>query len=546
MLLPDFSLVSFQIELNMSLERIPHGRPYNSMYCSGCSRRGHLVHTCRSTIPFSGLPINSPYVYVYRPVYGPITQTKNVSYTNPTVPSRNDSHKRQSKSPTNHATHLNKKRSMSESDTRFSKSSINTPKNPPQEDKTLKTPNKPAQVQNVSAMAKTPEYIPVSSSNHDDNGHMIQDNEVSDTSDVVTSARIYVTNDLVEKLKTKEGAEWLAATSNKLQITVENADITSFLTIKGKVADQETFQIELREWNQRNSESEEPKPEKGVQLSPNMPKNRMQLLQFIDNALNSLNEELGDPKAIYKELTFSQNRHQKLLKKRVINPRVLSHSRYHINEVLKKLNMLLLGQAGLADGPKHIRKLFSLKEKVANFLRKTIPMNIRQEIDDHYKNIFGSIERKDYVDLLNKYYVRKPPHIPKKKIKIINTKYVYKNSIPSTENINKLQEDNLNKPIQNVQNNGFKQQNNPKSKPINVTHNEIRQNSIQIDKLKSFHKQLLKAQPCEVSHKKARIELIRRLHTLIASLLGKDNIPSKMRKKVRKTQQDALNLLTNM
>ncbi|KAL4720829.1 hypothetical protein ACJJTC_005565 [Scirpophaga incertulas] len=53
------------------------------------------------------------------------------------------------------------------------------------------------------------------SSNRDNQGRIIQDNEVSDTSGVDTTARIYVTNEVIEKLKTDEGAIWLKEVTGK-------------------------------------------------------------------------------------------------------------------------------------------------------------------------------------------------------------------------------------------------------------------------------------------------------------------------------------------
>ncbi|RVE42291.1 hypothetical protein evm_013056 [Chilo suppressalis] len=90
------------IDTNTPLVENRQTKKNHQLHCSGCTRRGHLVHTCRVTLPFSGLPINSPYVALYRPIYVSDTQNleknqRDTTITSVTTP-RSESNKRQSKS----------------------------------------------------------------------------------------------------------------------------------------------------------------------------------------------------------------------------------------------------------------------------------------------------------------------------------------------------------------------------------------------------------------------------------------------------------------
>ncbi|CAH2218583.1 jg13579 [Pararge aegeria aegeria] len=416
------------INLDKPLEENRQIKKHYQSFCSGCTRRGHFVHTCRISLPFSGLPINSPYVAVYRPVYSPIcnnnfTQNtpnqgnkqnkRNVqqdsNVTSVSTP-RNDSLKRQSKSPVNHDTHVNKKKNSGTPDdteiNQRTKSPINNNtslqkknlQNKEQtttihSDSTEPNKNKAAIVEeNQPMLKKAPDFISISSENHDKLGQIIQDNEVSDTSDVVTSARIYIPNEIVEKLKTEEGDLWMKEAIKKNNVSLETDNITFYLSIKGAVGNQEAFQAELLDWigtkhnKQRAiSDSEADVTQESITeqsvMSKDIPKNRNNVLRKLNRAFETLKSDLGDPMALYRELVYLQNRHQQLLKQKFISPQQLSNNKNNINTMLKKLNMVLLGQAGLADGLGHITALHVLQEKLINFRQKHIPTTMREKID---------------------------------------------------------------------------------------------------------------------------------------------------------------------
>ncbi|XP_026498045.2 uncharacterized protein LOC113402124 [Vanessa tameamea] len=556
-------------------------KAYHQMFCSGCTRSGHLIHTCRVTLPFSGLPINSPYVAVYRPVYTQSNQNiqhnseqnkqmhKNRNVIQDITPScltasnqRSALLKRQSKSPVSHDSHQNKKRYNSISNdnipSQVTKSMLNNNsqrKNsqsrdqPPPINKCTLEPIKIAKkgVEN-QMVEKAPDFIPITTENHDKRGQIIQDNEVSDTSEVITSARVNITKKIVDKLKMDEGKMWLNEILNKNNVTLENEDITFYLSVRGTVGNQEAFQSEFwegirckyltKERIMSESEVDLTQEPNIVQndLSNNIPKNRNNVLRKLSKAFDSLKKELGDPKAMYKELVYLQNRHQQLLNQKVISPKQLSNNRDNINSMLRKLNMVLLGQAGLADGSMHMSELYSLQEKLANFRQKNIPTNLRQEIGEHFHCIFAAIPRSDYSDLLGEYYINKQkPSFKRKKYdksfkvspkskksKMFNTIPNYQKNINSRREIifenDENESSSLNRPV------------------VKKTKN----------KLVFYHRRLLHSPTNDIILKRMRSDLMKELHMNIALLSNKNQVSSKDLKKMRKVQEQAQSFLTNV
>ncbi|KAJ2948201.1 hypothetical protein O0L34_g10011 [Tuta absoluta] len=565
-------------DITAYLEENRFTKKHNQMFCSGCTRRGHLVHTCRLSLPFSGLPINSPYVSLYRPVYAPLPDTnlpdgnrtkqiknfQDSTVDSATTPSRNENNKRLSKSPCVHETHVNKKRNTSMSDILEATPKQQRPEQQrkrsqsqskePAEESVKENIEKQQQKATFETVEKAPDFIPIFSNNHDKKGRVIQDNEVSDTSDVVTSARIYVTPDVIDKLKTDDGVAWLNETCKKLQVVIEKIDNKLFLSIKGKVGDQETFQVMIRDWakdranighddshNDADSSVLQPASVTEKSLIDNIPKSKYNALRHINRALKSLEKDVGEPNGLYKELNYLQNRHHKLLNAKVISGTQLENSRNHINAILKKLNMVLLGQAGLAGGSKHIKALHVLQTKLVNCRDKTISNQLRQDIGQHFQCIFTACPRNDYCQLLQSYNTLPNAKKTQNKKKTINLNAKAKkvDTIPPQNQQKNHQKNGFNTSIENskpdvVQNNGPNFKKPQTERPIAVS------------KLYFFRKRLLKARPSDSVLKKTRLELVRKLHTFINLLGANPNTSAKNLKKIRKVQDQAQLFLNNV
>lgn len=410
------------IDENMPLERCEE-KPLYQLQCSGCTRRGHLAHSCRAFLPLCSLPVPSPRVARYLRLYPPTpTHTPNT-------------HKRLSKSPTTHETHANKRRNISDGDLNRSRTVSENEQNRSKkksEDggiarmrKNSESENgmrknsqsvpasEPKEAKNAEA-EKAPDFIPVGT-NTDSNGQVIQDNEVSDTSEVKTSARIYMNFGLMKRLSTLDGQDWLNRCMDRFNVDVQYTTTSSFLTVVGTVGDQEAFQSELRVWSGRSEpvvpEVEKEKPTSQFNL---MPQKKNDILRKLNNAFEMLKNNIGDPKAIFKELKYFQNRHETIKKQKVISPVQLSKNREKLDEMLKKLNMVLLGQAGLAGGDQHMHALQSLQDKIINIRNQKVPHLLRSEISQHYKVIFTPVARNDYADLVQKFYTTTRPRATKK------------------------------------------------------------------------------------------------------------------------------------
>ncbi|CAG9796338.1 unnamed protein product [Diatraea saccharalis] len=532
----------------------------HQLYCSGCTRRGHLVHACRVSLPFSGLPINSPYVAFYRPIYMPDSQdptskAQQEHITATPINARPDRNKRQSKSPTMHENHMNKKKNITVTEITEEKTKNDDmrPRKNSVGKNIVEDGTKPKNVSTIDVQPNdvlpAPDFIPIgSSANHDKKGHMIQDNEVSGTTDVVTTARIYVTTDVVENIKSDDGAKWLKDTVEKLNVTVENSDCESVLSIKGKVADQEAFQRELREWTRQkpNTEITIPTRGDGVQqtdeetkiLTENIPKKKWDLLRKLSTALDSLNSDLGDPEAMYEELNYLQNRHEQLLNQKVISTEQLLNNKRNINGMMKKLNMVLLGQMGLAGGKGHLSELYSLQKKITNVRKKTVPLNLRIAVGMHYRTIFTPLPREDYADLLIKCSKKrhKTLHI-KNKVQFGAKKRnrTRKNSAGLVRSL----------PVPPVLKQPVQKGNQTPVVPEFHSQPSTKR-PLAVGKLVFYHKRIVNSRPADGALRKERTNLVRNLHSQIACLKKNENISPKAMKKVKKIQARAQMFLSNV
>lgn len=547
-----FVIVLLQIDENMPLEQSLITKPQSQLFCSGCARRGHLVHTCRAFVPFCSLPIPSPGVARYWRLYPPNTPTQKQKPQDDTISSlspRSDTIKRVSKSPVAHETHVNKKRMTSESDGNKSQPT-------PRKTSLTKEPNVVPKLTDLSTSAieetltkeveKALDYIPLSSNNHDKRGQIIQDNEVSDTSEVLTAARIYIPDDVIERLQTVEGQDWLKHCMDKLQVDVQHSVAQSFLNIKGTVGGQEAFQSELREWS-RGDNNREPvmtadpvNAENGEeQLAYLMPKKKNDVLRKLGDAFDSLQHEIGDPNKMYKELLYLQNNHRTLVHQKVVSPGKLKNNRNNINVMTKKLNMILLGQAGLAEGSIHMRELYSLQEKVINFRQQKVPMPLREAISSHYRQIFTAAPRDDYVELLRMF------HNTKCRATFKNNK---KNNFLKLKTKNRKKNDKNNPPqekpfpgtdktinVELTENIAVSPLPASPKKTTMLNNND----KALIKKMMFYKKRLLNANATDKARKNQRSQLLQRLQRHIACLNTKDGANTKARKKMKKTQEKA-------
>lgn len=366
---------------------------------------------------------------------------------------------------------------------------------------------------------KAAAYIAVTSTNHDKKGQIIQDNEVSDTSEVVTTSRIYLSNEVRDRLKSEEGEKWLQATAQEHKVETGLAESDLYMNIKGMLAGQEGFQAKLRDWiaptDTKNTQTPE-EPNDPNQLSNNIPRNRHELLRKLSSALGSLKGYLGEPKELFKELQYHQRNHHSLLKQKVLSLPKLRNSSKHINEMLKKLNMVLLGQAGLADGILHLNELYSLREQLTNKRTKKISVKLRQEIGEHFQCIFMPVPRTDYVELLREYY---SPD----------------GNLMGHEKKNQP----IQRPMQQIQGMVFQPEPPKPNSLLAITvrkpKNFLRRPENIVNKLRNYHRMLVAYD----KNQKKRQGMARKLHIQISSALKNEALSKSAKKKIMRLQEEA-------
>lgn len=327
-------------------------RPHE-LFCSGCARRGHLAHTCRVAPRLSSLPLYSPFVAIYRPIYPYPSRPRPQRVAG--VPS----------------------------------AAIAPPASPAPP--TLPAPLAPA----------PPSPPPV-----------LQDSEVSDTSDAVTTAAVYIPRELADALRGEEGARWLAETIVRLGVAVSFSENADRLDVKGKAAAQDAFRNELRATATTATGPTQYTADIAVTVQGdefNIPRNRERALKKLSDAFASLRRDTGDPAAMLRELNYLQGHHRELLAQNAVSERRLANSRDNMRLVQRRLNTLLLGTAGLAGGDKHMRRLRTLHNRLEHRDCRTVPRGLRREIGAHYNAVFSSAPRDDYSTLLEAYYASGAP-----------------------------------------------------------------------------------------------------------------------------------------
>ncbi|CAK1540304.1 unnamed protein product [Leptosia nina] len=505
-----------------NLEESRQLKKHNQQFCSGCTRRGHLVHSCRTSVPFSALPINSPYVISYAPLY-PCIHNENANpntQQDTTISShtqKTPTNKRQSKSPTVHETHQPKRRNiLSESkDERFNKSPHNkNAQNPITTENSDPKPTSDTAVEDQST------------SNVDNKGHMIQDNEVSDTSELIFSARIYLTKEIRQALNSEDGKMWLNNAKEKNHIILEDVNLQKeFLDIKGSMGNQEAFQSELREWTKGKQINDAPSNIKNSNTDNlnDIPKKKTVLLRKLNSSMDSLKKFLGEPNILYKELMFHQNRRGELLKQKELSNVKLGNNRDNIRGMLKKLNMVLLGQAGLADGLHHLHQLNMLKNQIAQSKNITVSETLRNEIGKHFHCIFSALPRDDYAELVQKYNCIKNSASPFKK----------KKKGPFTVRT---------KPGTSVT------QVNPKRNEVYLEISDSKKSLSNrfFKRITLLHRRLMNSQPADPGALKAHKELDTKLRNGIATLQKLDCMSPKTKRKMEKLQNQAQCFLSSV
>lgn len=216
------------------------------------------------------------------------------------------------------------------------------------------------------------------------------------------STNVYLTEDNWKCLKTRLGNEFLvrACSKNSVVVRMEFGDYGNTLLLVGSTLAQHKFHLDLRAYFEA--------AEKAAHLkrltSQKLPKNRFLLIKFIKEEISKLENSHGNVKELYLRMCMHQKKNNKT-------------SNRNADRIRRLLNMILMGQTGLREGPLHLRSLQSNLKSLLIMKKIEVANNMREEVLKHYQYIFSAVEHSDYPGLLREYEaIRKQKYRPVMKI----------------------------------------------------------------------------------------------------------------------------------
>ena len=163
------------------------------------------------------------------------------------------------------------------------------------------------------------------------------------------------------------------------------------MIIHGLPVDQDKFHRELLlKYRQLSDQMNR----KNSNTSVKVPKRVDVLIRFLREGINQLLSNLGNVNELLRKLQHLENHFDNS-----------KSNQKGADKIRRSLNMILLGQAGLADGNMHLDQLLlSLKALINDFkIDENAPNNLRDDIDLHWKQIFTSYRHDNYADLVESY-----------------------------------------------------------------------------------------------------------------------------------------------
>lgn len=202
------------------------------------------------------------------------------------------------------------------------------------------------------------------------------------------SSRILLNRSHSRIVETEAGSKFVKKIGEQYETTVDfgcDDNLGDFILVTGLPARLNSFRNELTnfiykiEYNQY---------EQHCLSSSQIPKDRQKIVQYLQQTLMSLKKHYQSPDKIHKDMLEAERCHdfKKVFKCRKI------------------LNTVLLGQAGLGEGKRHLSALKLIMVALQNdhCNEKQIPKELRNDVSEHMRYIFSS-EKRDYPRLLVEY-----------------------------------------------------------------------------------------------------------------------------------------------
>lgn len=206
--------------------------------------------------------------------------------------------------------------------------------------------------------------------------------------DLPSEAKILMAQDQTQYLFSPEGRQFLTASAKRCNVDVR-MDFEEYgyvLVIYGLKKNQEDLQLMLLRRNQevkrKSSDFQSQKPPKRIDV----------LIRFMRDGICNLNGDLGNANNHYfriKELEQMNTKNGFKLAERK----------------RRQLNMILFGQAGLGNGNMHLDQLLVILKRLVEEHSPdgNAPQSLRNEIEEHWRVIFSSLQHDDYESLLKSY-----------------------------------------------------------------------------------------------------------------------------------------------
>ncbi|XP_050336084.1 uncharacterized protein LOC126762991 [Bactrocera neohumeralis] len=215
-------------------------------------------------------------------------------------------------------------------------------------------------------------------------------NENKNENDSPCEAKVFLTPFHSNYLLSPTGHDFLVQKSKECNIKarLDWTSVGHVLVIFGLAFDQDTFHKALLEQCQKLMDQMNNKQFSGIRV----PKRIDALIRFLRENISQLQSDLGDVNDLQKRIKNLEKTHTKANMKLAEKYRRL-------------LNMILLGQAGLGDGDKHLDKLLiNLKSLINDYQAENmVPQSLREEIDSHCKVLFTSYRHDNYPELIQTY-----------------------------------------------------------------------------------------------------------------------------------------------
>lgn len=232
-----------------------------------------------------------------------------------------------------------------------------------------------------------PEFIPLTSSEKENPLRPVQIERVPE---VVSEARMMMTNDHSKLLMKETGQSFLADLQSRLEIAAEFKwdGSGNSLIITGVPSSQSLFHLEVREYLFR---MELARYEKILEKSSNLPKNKIQIVHVLKENLQVMNR--------LKTFAVKNMLDSMLSAEKMMDFKKLVKCR-------KSLNIAFIGHAELCEGAQHVgslrRILFTLEKELSQG-KIEIAAEVREEIMLHMKPIFSHHNYGDYKKLFAQY-----------------------------------------------------------------------------------------------------------------------------------------------